>query len=228
MLGGLRVPEELSARVPAEERGAGRDDVRLLVSRGTEVAHHAFRELAGLLRAGDVLVVNTSPTLPAAEDRVDRGGSGCGPSPGSRPGRRFGLRSGRREPCGGALLHRRGRPALGRRAPQPRGDGGHATAARRARGDRGGAARRWAAGAGGTGRARRGPAVVGAGVRRGRAGRAGLLDGTGGPSGTGTRSGTSRCRRTRRSSRCPAPTGRARRRCRARGGPSRRRWWRSW
>ncbi|MFD7896175.1 S-adenosylmethionine:tRNA ribosyltransferase-isomerase [Streptomyces sp. MnatMP-M17] len=62
----LRVPEELSARVPAEQRGSGRDDVRLLVSRGTEVTHHTFRELPGLLRAGDVLVVNTSATLPAA------------------------------------------------------------------------------------------------------------------------------------------------------------------
>ncbi|WAZ20780.1 S-adenosylmethionine:tRNA ribosyltransferase-isomerase [Streptomyces cinnabarinus] len=66
----LRVPEELSARVPAEQRGPGlgRDSVRLLVSRGTEVAHHAFRELPGLLRAGDLLVVNTSPTLAAAVD----------------------------------------------------------------------------------------------------------------------------------------------------------------
>ncbi|MFD9971601.1 S-adenosylmethionine:tRNA ribosyltransferase-isomerase [Streptomyces sp. NPDC059011] len=62
----LRVPDGLSARVPAEERGDGRDDVRLMVSRGTDVAHHAFRELPGLLRAGDVLVVNTSATLPAA------------------------------------------------------------------------------------------------------------------------------------------------------------------
>ncbi|MFG2572200.1 S-adenosylmethionine:tRNA ribosyltransferase-isomerase [Streptomyces sp. NPDC048481] len=64
------VPEELSARVPAEQRGPGRgrDDVRLLVSRGTAVAHHAFRELPGLLRAGDVLVVNTSTTLAAAVD----------------------------------------------------------------------------------------------------------------------------------------------------------------
>ncbi|MEU5667635.1 S-adenosylmethionine:tRNA ribosyltransferase-isomerase [Streptomyces longwoodensis] len=66
----LRVPEELSARVPAEQRGPGlrRDDVRLLVSRGAEVAHHAFRELPELLRAGDVLVVNTSSTLAAAVD----------------------------------------------------------------------------------------------------------------------------------------------------------------
>ncbi|MEU1515256.1 S-adenosylmethionine:tRNA ribosyltransferase-isomerase [Streptomyces sp. NPDC005811] len=64
----VRVPEELSARVPAEQRGAGlaRDDVRLLVSRGTEAAHHVFRELPCLLRAGDLLVVNTSPTLAAA------------------------------------------------------------------------------------------------------------------------------------------------------------------
>ncbi|GHE51739.1 S-adenosylmethionine:tRNA ribosyltransferase-isomerase [Streptomyces griseoaurantiacus] len=64
------VPEELSARVPAERRGPGlgRDAVRLLVSRGTEVTHHAFVELPGLLRAGDLLLVNTSPTLAAAAD----------------------------------------------------------------------------------------------------------------------------------------------------------------
>ncbi|WP_326761209.1 S-adenosylmethionine:tRNA ribosyltransferase-isomerase [Streptomyces phaeochromogenes] len=66
----LRVPEELSARVPAEQRGQGldRDAVRLLVSRGTEVSHHGFAELPGLLRAGDLLIVNTSPTLAAAVD----------------------------------------------------------------------------------------------------------------------------------------------------------------
>ncbi|MYR44045.1 S-adenosylmethionine:tRNA ribosyltransferase-isomerase, partial [Streptomyces sp. SID5910] len=64
------VPEELSARLPAEQRGPGRDrdDVRLLVSRGTEVSHHAFAELPGLLRAGDLLIVNTSATLAAAVD----------------------------------------------------------------------------------------------------------------------------------------------------------------
>ncbi|MET9116245.1 S-adenosylmethionine:tRNA ribosyltransferase-isomerase [Streptomyces longwoodensis] len=70
MTAALRVPEELSARVPAEQRGPElrRDDVRLLVSRGAEVAHHAFRDLPELLRAGDVLVVNTSSTLAAAVD----------------------------------------------------------------------------------------------------------------------------------------------------------------
>ncbi|MFF9409561.1 S-adenosylmethionine:tRNA ribosyltransferase-isomerase [Streptomyces anandii] len=66
----VRVPEGLSARVPVEQRGPGLDRgaVRLLVSRGTEVSHHSFAELPGLLRAGDVLVVNTSPTLAAAVD----------------------------------------------------------------------------------------------------------------------------------------------------------------
>ncbi|MFD4870238.1 S-adenosylmethionine:tRNA ribosyltransferase-isomerase [Streptomyces sp. NPDC058412] len=59
------------ARVPAEQRGPGlgRDAVRLLVSGGgEEVSLRAFRELPDLLRAGDVLVVNTSTTLAAAVD----------------------------------------------------------------------------------------------------------------------------------------------------------------
>lgn len=66
----VHVPDELSARVPAEQRGPGldRDAVRLLVSRGAEVSHHEFRELPLLLRAGDLLIVNTSPTLAAAVD----------------------------------------------------------------------------------------------------------------------------------------------------------------
>ncbi|MFF1446553.1 S-adenosylmethionine:tRNA ribosyltransferase-isomerase [Streptomyces sp. NPDC058274] len=65
-----KVPQELSARVPAEQRGPGleRDAVRLLVSHGTRVSHHDFVELPGQLRAGDLLVVNTSPTLAAAVD----------------------------------------------------------------------------------------------------------------------------------------------------------------
>ncbi|MFE5724674.1 S-adenosylmethionine:tRNA ribosyltransferase-isomerase [Streptomyces erythrochromogenes] len=69
------IPPELLARVPAEQRGPGlgRDAVRLLVSQGsTQVSLHAFRELPHLLRAGDVLVVNTSATLAAAVDaRLD-------------------------------------------------------------------------------------------------------------------------------------------------------------
>jgi S-adenosylmethionine:tRNA ribosyltransferase-isomerase len=62
----LRVSDEQSARVPPESRGLARDGVRLMVSRGDRVSHHVFRELPAQLRAGDVLVVNTSATLPAA------------------------------------------------------------------------------------------------------------------------------------------------------------------
>jgi S-adenosylmethionine:tRNA ribosyltransferase-isomerase len=58
----------LHAHEPPEARGLSRDGVRLLVGRRAtgEVSHHAFTDLPRLLRAGDVLVVNTSATLPAA------------------------------------------------------------------------------------------------------------------------------------------------------------------
>ncbi|KIZ17950.1 S-adenosylmethionine:tRNA ribosyltransferase-isomerase [Streptomyces natalensis] len=55
------------------------DAVRLLVSRGGAApAHHAFGELPGLLAPGDVLVVNTSRTLPAAVDGRTGDGRGRG------------------------------------------------------------------------------------------------------------------------------------------------------
>ncbi len=62
------LPAKLEAHEPPEARGLSRDRVRLLVGdRATgEVSHHAFADLPGLLRPGDVLVVNTSGTLPAA------------------------------------------------------------------------------------------------------------------------------------------------------------------
>ena len=57
----------LEAHEPAEVRGRGRGDVRLLVSNGdTDVTHVEFADLASQLRAGDALVVNTSATIPAA------------------------------------------------------------------------------------------------------------------------------------------------------------------
>ncbi len=67
------LPAELEAHEPPEARGHARDDVRLLVGRRDtgEVGHHEFRELPGLLGPGDLLVVNTSATLPAAV-RLDR------------------------------------------------------------------------------------------------------------------------------------------------------------
>jgi S-adenosylmethionine:tRNA ribosyltransferase-isomerase len=55
------------AREPAEERGSGREDVRLLVARAeTGLQHARFAELPGFLEPGDLLVINTSATLPAA------------------------------------------------------------------------------------------------------------------------------------------------------------------
>jgi S-adenosylmethionine:tRNA ribosyltransferase-isomerase len=55
------------AREPAELRGSGRDDVRLLVARGDGAIEHArFAELPELLAPGDLVVINTSGTLPAA------------------------------------------------------------------------------------------------------------------------------------------------------------------
>lgn len=60
--------EPLEAVEPAEVRGADRADVAMLVaSRGNDSLVHArFRELPRFIRAGDLLVANTSATLPAA------------------------------------------------------------------------------------------------------------------------------------------------------------------
>jgi len=62
------LPADREAREPPEARGLPRDGVRLLVSRAaaSTVTHHRFTELPGLLGPGDLLVVNTSRTLPAA------------------------------------------------------------------------------------------------------------------------------------------------------------------
>jgi S-adenosylmethionine:tRNA ribosyltransferase-isomerase len=56
------------AGAPPEARGLERDEVRLLVARRDRSAlvHDSFRGLPDHLRAGDLLVVNTSATLPAA------------------------------------------------------------------------------------------------------------------------------------------------------------------
>ena len=169
-------------------------------ARSGEVAHHAFAELPGLLRAGDVLVVNTSRTLPAALD-----------------GRLGQARGGR------ALLHAAGRRALGRGAadiptgavrpaPWAGGPAGVAVALPA------GVAARPAGAAESRGRAAVGGAAAGGG-RPARTAR-----GTGGRSGTRTPSGTSRSRRIRRCSRCPRGTGSVRREMPSAGGPSPRGW----
>lgn len=62
------LPAGLEATMPPEERGRGRDDVRLLVSYRSSgrIEHRAFGELPDILRPGDLLVVNRSATIAAA------------------------------------------------------------------------------------------------------------------------------------------------------------------
>jgi S-adenosylmethionine:tRNA ribosyltransferase-isomerase len=58
---------ELTPANEASAPAAERDEVRLLVAqRGRPLVHDMFRGLPGHLRAGDLLVVNTSATMPAA------------------------------------------------------------------------------------------------------------------------------------------------------------------
>jgi S-adenosylmethionine:tRNA ribosyltransferase-isomerase len=66
-LAGFALAAEHEAHDPPEARGVPRDGVRLMVSRGRsgEISHHAFGDLPGLLLPGDLLVVNTTGTLPA-------------------------------------------------------------------------------------------------------------------------------------------------------------------
>lgn len=67
-------PPGREATMPPERRGVARDGVPLLVARPDGVVHDVFRDLASHLRPGDLLVVNTSATLPAALDGAWAGG----------------------------------------------------------------------------------------------------------------------------------------------------------
>jgi len=79
-----RVPDRLAfslppaqeAHEPPEARGLARDGVRLMVARrgDREVVHSTFDRLATFLDPGDLVVVNTSGTLPAALDGRDHPG----------------------------------------------------------------------------------------------------------------------------------------------------------
>ena len=62
------LPPELEAGEPPEARGLARDEVRLMMSYGTDdrVVHSRFRALPEFLAPGDLLVINTSGTLNAA------------------------------------------------------------------------------------------------------------------------------------------------------------------
>lgn len=57
-------PGDLTAPDPPETRGVRRDQVRLLVATRHGVEHRRFAEIGRHLRPGDVLVVNTSATMP--------------------------------------------------------------------------------------------------------------------------------------------------------------------
>lgn len=97
------VPPELAAGEPPEARGLARDGVRLMVAREDRPPRHVrFRDLPRALRRGDLLVVNTSDTEPAALDGRREDGRAVvlhvsGPAPGgdlvvelrSRDGRRI-------------------------------------------------------------------------------------------------------------------------------------------
>jgi S-adenosylmethionine:tRNA ribosyltransferase-isomerase len=64
----VTLPARLEAHEPPESRGVPRDRVRLLVSSRREgsIVHSRFSDLPRFLAPGDLLVVNTSATLPAA------------------------------------------------------------------------------------------------------------------------------------------------------------------
>jgi S-adenosylmethionine:tRNA ribosyltransferase-isomerase len=57
-------PEDRAATEPPELRGLRRDGVRLMVATPAGIQHTFFCRLADQLSAGDVLVVNTSATVP--------------------------------------------------------------------------------------------------------------------------------------------------------------------
>lgn len=62
------LPPELSAQEPPERRGIPRDQVRLMVidRPSNRVVHTRFNHLSEFLRPGDLLVFNSSRTLPAS------------------------------------------------------------------------------------------------------------------------------------------------------------------
>lgn len=70
------LPETLTATSPPESRGLSPDGVRLMVVGPGSVRHERFWSFADHLSTGDVLVVNTSATVPAALDGTRPDGRG--------------------------------------------------------------------------------------------------------------------------------------------------------
>lgn len=75
------LPPSLEAHEPPEHAGRKRDDVRLLVASASEAAihHSTIGSIAEWLAPGDLLVVNTSATLPAALSGRRHAASQAGP-----------------------------------------------------------------------------------------------------------------------------------------------------
>jgi len=71
------LPAGSDAEAPPEARGIARDGVRLLVGGPESVEHRHFSDLPDVLAPGDLVVLNTSATLPAALD-ITRGDGGPG------------------------------------------------------------------------------------------------------------------------------------------------------
>jgi S-adenosylmethionine:tRNA ribosyltransferase-isomerase len=69
----FELPTELEAHDPPEAGGVPRDGVRLMAASmdGAELLHLRASDLPSLLAPGDLLVVNTSATLPAALPALD-------------------------------------------------------------------------------------------------------------------------------------------------------------
>jgi S-adenosylmethionine:tRNA ribosyltransferase-isomerase len=59
------LPADAEATAPPEWRGLARDEVRLMAVRPAGAVSTVFRDLPDLLEPGDLVVVNTSATLPA-------------------------------------------------------------------------------------------------------------------------------------------------------------------
>lgn len=72
----FQLPADLEAVEPPEARGLQRDEVRLMVSHYTsdDITHAQFRNIGKHLRPGDLLVINTSGTLPAAVNATRENG----------------------------------------------------------------------------------------------------------------------------------------------------------
>src|SRR5919204_3712952 len=80
----FELPAELEASAPPEARGLRRDQVRMMVAwrlpgepagkASCAIEHRRFDQLPELLGPGDLLVVNTSATLPASLDATGPGG----------------------------------------------------------------------------------------------------------------------------------------------------------